>query len=246
MSLLKTNLENALPDRPVRFYPSVDSTQDLALQWLRDGAEAGAVVIADEQRKGRGRHGRFWYTPPGVALALSVVLRPPVRALHQVTMLGALSIYDMLGDLGAEVVTIKWPNDVRLQGRKVSGVLPEAEWDGGKLRGVALGMGINVRVDFSGTEVEQTAISIEPALGRAIDRVEIITLLLRRIDHWALRLGTPEIFDAWKARLETIGQRVTIGAVNGIAEAVDREGALFVRTTDGERVRVLAGDVALG
>jgi BirA family transcriptional regulator, biotin operon repressor / biotin---[acetyl-CoA-carboxylase] ligase len=246
MSLSKANLENELPDRPVRFYPSVESTQDLALQWLREGAEAGAVVIADEQRKGRGRHGRFWYTPPGVALALSVILRPPVKVLHQVTMLGALSIYDMLGNLGADAVTIKWPNDVRLQGRKVSGVLPEAEWDGGKLRGVTLGIGVNVRVDFSGTEVEETAISIEPALGHPIDRTEAIALLLRHIDHWALRLGTPEIFDTWKARLETIGQRVTIGEVSGIAEAVDREGALFVRTATGERVRVLAGDVALG
>ena len=246
MNLRQDKLQAQLKDRSFRFYPSVDSTQDIALGWLHEGAEAGSVVIADEQRQGRGRKGRIWYTPPGVAIALSVILRPLPKALPQVTMLGALAIADMLRELGADDVTIKWPNDVRLNGRKVSGVLPEAAWDGAKLRGVALGMGINVRADFTDTELAETAISIEPALGHPVDRAEICAILLRRVDFWSMRLGTPEVFDNWKVRLDTLGQQVTIGDVSGVAASVDREGALLVRQADGEQVRVLAGDVALG
>ena len=246
MDLTQSNLQKHLIDRPFRFYPSVESTQDIAREWLREGAEAGSVVIADEQVRGRGRKGRGWHNPPGMAIAMSVILRPLAKSLPQITMLGALVISDMLRELGAEDVTIKWPNDVRLHGRKISGVLPEAEWDGDKLRGVALGMGVNMRVDFADTELAETAISIEPALGRTVDRAEICAILLRRVDFWSMRLGTPSVFDAWKARLDTLGQQVSIGDVHGLAESVDREGALLVRTEAGEQVHVLAGDIALG
>ena len=246
MTLSHDGLRRALQDRPFRFLESVDSTQDVALAWLRDGAESGSVVIADEQRRGRGRQGRVWYTPPGVALALSVILRPTVKALPQITMLGALAIYDMLQQAGADAIAIKWPNDVRLLGRKVSGVLPEVSWQGDRLQGVALGIGVNVRADFTGTELAETAVSIEPALGKSVDRVELIATLLRRVDFWAMRLSTPELFETWKSRLETIGQYVTVGGVSGMALSVDRDGALLVRNSDDQVHRVLAGDVALG
>lgn len=246
MTLSSQALAHLLPDREFRYYASVDSTQDLALQWLRDGADAGSVIVADEQRKGRGRHGRTWHTPPGVAIALSVILRPAVKALPQITMLGALSIYDMLVELGADDVSIKWPNDVRLDGRKLSGVLPEASWSGDRLEGVALGMGINVRADFTGTELAETATSIEPALGQAVNRSEVVALLLSRVDFWAQRLGMPELFDTWKSRLDTLGQRVTVGEITGLAAAVKPDGALLIRDDTGKTQRVLAGDVALG
>src|SRR5690606_4117303 len=132
----------------LRFYERADSTNDLALAWLREGAPIGAVVIADEQLKGRGRKGRVWHTPPGVALAVSVVLRPPVDALHQVGMVGALAIADVCQQHVPDDVAIKWPNDVQVGGRKVSGILPETAWEADRLLGVVLGMGLNVRVDF--------------------------------------------------------------------------------------------------
>lgn len=243
MTLSLAHLNRLLAPRPTRFYDRIDSTQEMALEWLREGAEAGAVVIANEQLKGRGRQGRMWYTPPGVALAVSVILKPLVAQLPQVTMLGALAIFDVLQELGAIRVTIKWPNDVRLNGRKVSGVLPEAEWDGGELRGVALGMGVNVRVDFRGTELEQTAISIEPALGRSVDRGELIAMLMKRVDYWSARLGTDELFETWKSRLETLGQQVLVNRITGLAEDVDTYGALLVRDENGVIQRILAGDV---
>ena len=246
MTLTQDRLQARLTDRAFRFYPSVDSTQNIALEWLNSDAESGSVVVTDEQRRGRGRQGNTWYTPPGVAIAMSVILRPTIRTLPQITMLGALAIYDMLAQIGASNIAIKWPNDVRLNGRKVSGVLPEVSWQGDRLQGVALGMGVNVRVDFNGTELAEKAISIEPALGKTVDRIDLIAVLLQRIDFWSMRLSTPELFDTWKSRLDTIGQAVSIGSVKGIAISVDRDGALLVRDAEGQTHRVLAGDVALG
>lgn len=246
MELTAANVQQQLAPRAVRYYDSVDSTNDVALEWLRAGAEAGWAVIADEQVKGRGRLGRTWHTPPGVALAVSVVLRPPEQHVSQVTMLGALAIYDLLEGVGVKDLGIKWPNDVQAQGRKICGVLPEAAWDGDRLLGVALGMGVNVRADFTGTVLEGSAISMEPALGRAVNRLDLLANLLERLDFWYARLGSAALFQTWKNRLTTLGRAVAINEVRGLAENVDADGALLVRDAGGTIQRVLAGDVALG
>lgn len=247
----QTTLHKRFAPRPFRFYPQIDSTNDTALQWLREGAPAGAFVLADEQLKGRGRKGRYWHTPPGVALALSVILRPPPTALHQVTMLGALAIAETLQTLGAAEVGVKWANDVLLNGRKVSGVLSEAAWDhNSQLIGVVLGMGINVRVDFSGTDLADKAVSIEPALGIPINRVDVLAALLQRIDFWTAQLGSITLLKAWRGRLVTPGKRVSIalenGVIEGVAQGVDDKGALLVRGDDGLLHRIVAGDLEMG
>jgi BirA family biotin operon repressor/biotin-[acetyl-CoA-carboxylase] ligase len=248
MTFSQEELQAVLAPRAVRFYKSVDSTNDLAMSWLRAGAQAGSVVIADEQRKGRGRMRRAWQTPPGQAIAMSVILRPPVAALYQVTMLGALAVAEMLDYLGVEEVGIKWPNDVQIGGLKVCGVLPEAAWDGKCLEGVVLGIGINVRVDFRGSELETTAISLETALGKSVDRTGIVSCVLSRVDHWAAQLGADGLFHTWKSRLTTIGQMVTVtnadgNRVTGFAEALDEKGALLLRTDDESVQRIVVGDV---
>lgn len=237
-----------LAGRLLRYLPEVGSTNDVALDWLRAGAPPGAVVLADAQIKGRGRLGRRWHAPAGTALIVSVILFPSLHTFGQMTMLGAVSIAETLEAVGAQAIDIKWPNDVRLKGRKVCGILPEAAWDGDQLRGVALGIGLNVRVDFGATELAGTAISLESALGRRVDRLDMLARLLNRVDYWAGHSDTPALFDAWKQRLSTLGQEVavTTSAVRGIAEAVDAQGALLVRTADGTLERVIAGDIRLG
>jgi BirA family biotin operon repressor/biotin-[acetyl-CoA-carboxylase] ligase len=249
MSLTADNVYKAFSPRPVRYYERVDSTNDLALKWLREGAPPGSVVVADEQVKGRGRLGRTWYTPPGTALILSVILRPVVEQLPQITMLGALAICDLLNHLGAQKVAVKWPNDVLLDGLKVSGILPEAVWTGSHIEGVVLGIGINVRIDFSGTELADGAISIESTLGRPVDRLSALAYLLSRLDKWAAQLGTDTLYCAWRARLVTIGHYVSLGdsehSVSGQAEDVDEMGALLLRDGDGVLHRVLAGDIVM-
>jgi BirA family biotin operon repressor/biotin-[acetyl-CoA-carboxylase] ligase len=241
-------LQTALSPRPVRYLPEVGSTNDVALGWLRQGAPAGAVVVADAQVQGRGRLGRRWHAPAGTALIVSVVLKPPRAVLGRLTMVGAVAIAETIEALGAAEVDLKWPNDVRLHGRKVCGILPEAAWEGDDLLGAVLGMGLNVRVDFTGSELADSATSLEPALGRTVDRVDLLARLLERVDDWQTRADSAALFEAWKRRLSTIGQVVTVSGagVHGIAEGVDDQGALLVRTGRGDVQRVVAGDIQLG
>lgn len=255
MSLTAKTVIQYLAPCPVRFFEQVESTNDLALAWLREGAVSGSIVVADEQVRGRGRMGRAWYTPPGTALIVSVILHPSAVHVGRITMLGALAICGLLDGLremtareSAWTVGIKWPNDVQLNERKVCGVLSEAVWDGDKLRGVVLGMGINVRIDFIGTDLAESAISIEPTLGRPVERLTLLADLLSNIDYWYGRLGDEILFHTWKSRLNTIGQDVTVeqGTINGLAEDVDASGALLVRDANGVLQRVVAGDIALG
>lgn len=246
MELTAEAVQRRLLPREIRFFKTIDSTNDVALDWLRAGAAVGSAVIADEQLKGRGRLGRTWHTPPGVALALSLVLRPSIAQVSQITMLGALAIYDTLAAVGVKDLGIKWPNDVQVNGRKICGVLPEAAWDDDHLLGVALGLGVNVRVDFTGTELESSAVSLEPVLGRQVNRLDLLASLLENADSWYARLGTTALFHTWKSRLTMLGHAVVVGNVHGLAESVDTDGALLVRDATGAIRRVLAGDVAFG
>ncbi|MBZ0286776.1 MAG: biotin--[acetyl-CoA-carboxylase] ligase [Anaerolineae bacterium] len=232
-----------LSPRAVRYLPQTGSTNDDARAWLRARPPAGSVVIADEQTGGRGRLGRAWRTPAGAALAVSIILRPGVESLHQVGMIGALAVVSAARRAGLEDVGIKWPNDVLVNGRKAAGVLPEAEWNGDHPLGVVLGIGVNIRVDFSGTELESTAISLETAAGHSLNRLDILADLLQAVDDWSARV---DVFDAWKSRLRTLGQTVTVTNLRGVAEAVDEQGALWLRTANGELHRIIAGDIALG
>ncbi len=234
-------LQSTLGHHPFVYHDSVDSTNDLAMNWLKEGASQGAVVIADEQRRGRGRLGRAWHTPKGVALALSVVLKPPTAFVGRVSVLGALCVAETCEQLGILGVGIKWPNDVQINGRKVCGILPEAVWQDGILQGVVLGMGLNVRVVFDDT-LAQTAISLEDVTATPVNRAEVTAMLINRLMFWAERIGNDALFEAWKTRLNTLGQRVRVNDLEGVAIGVDGDGALLLETANGQE-RVIAGDI---
>lgn len=247
MDLNAERLQAVLGSRPFEYSPQIGSTNDRALEWLRQNGATGAVFVADEQVKGRGRLGRAWFSPPGTALMFSVALRPPADYLSRVNMLAALSVLEAVEAAGAADIALKWPNDVLLNGRKVCGVLSEAAWDGDRLLGVALGIGLNVRVDFTGTPFEATAISLRAALPAA-DRAALLAAILTRIDHWLAYIESDSLFAGWKARLATLGRPISLisSGLEGIAEDVDPDGALLVRDSAGALHRVIAGDVAQG
>jgi len=249
MVLSVDELQEYLHTREFRFYESVDSSNDLAVEWLKSGAPTGSVIIADEQRKGRGRFGRTWYTPPGVALAISVITHPDAQAANRMSMLGAVAVAELCDAVGVGNAGIKWPNDVLVNGKKVCGVLPEAVWEEGKLQGVVLGMGVNIRVPFD-DELSQIAANIETEAGRRVNRSELVGILLERVDYWLARLNTDEFLSTWENRLITLGQAVTATAqdgqqIEGMAESVDRDGALLIRMEDAQLERVVAGEVTL-
>ncbi len=243
MSLSQEGLAKTLP-LPFRYAERIGSTNDTARDWLEQGAPAPAVVIADEQFAGRGRQGKSWQTPPGTALALSVILRPQARWLSRLTMLGGLAVCELAENLGCEAVSIKWPNDVQIGGKKVSGILCEAIWSGGRLDGAVLGIGINVRTNFRGTALASSATSLEAAVGRRLDRSQLAGELLSRILHWQRRIAADALFASWKKRLNMLGKLVNAGGVAGRALDVSAEGALLVVDASKKRHIIHASELA--
>jgi BirA family biotin operon repressor/biotin-[acetyl-CoA-carboxylase] ligase len=233
--------------RPYRYFERIQSTMDAAREWLLEDAPHGAVVVTGEQTAGRGRIGRTWLTADGASLALSVILRPGSgTALPQVSMLGGLAALDALTALGLRDLFLKWPNDILIGEKKVCGVLVETAWDGVYLRGAILGIGLNVSGRFDRPEIAEIATTIADALGRPVDAAAVLRGVLQSLDARLPDLGTPAMFDAWRARLGTIGLRVRVegsSAFEGVAEDVNTMGALLVRADDGQLRTVLAGDV---
>ncbi len=231
--------------RPFRYYASVNSTNNLAKEWLLAGAPELAAVIADAQRRGRGRKGRAWQTPPKSALAVSVILRPPAAALPLVNMLGALSVYDLAQAIGCPDICLKWPNDVQAGDKKICGILPEPVWQGPRLLGVVLGIGINVRIDFKGSALQESAISLETLVKRRLERAELLAILLRRLEQWYKQIDSDAPYQAWRIRLVTLNQRVVVDDLAGTALDAAADGSLLLLDEAGQRHRIIAGDVFL-
>ncbi len=249
MSLTQERITLALAPRPVQFYESVGSTNDAARDWLHNDAPHGAVVIADEQTAGRGRMGRTWHTPPGVALALSVILKIPPQHAAQVNMVGTLAVASTLLALKIDDIAIKWANDVLVGGKKISGILPEAVWQGDQLLGVVLGVGVNVRNDFAGTPLAATATTIEAVTERPQDRAALVAVLLLQLDRWLEGMGSAHLLHAYKGAMPMLGEPITVqggaGTIQGVAQDVRADGALLIQQAGGETVPVLAGDVTV-
>ena len=238
--------------RRVLFLETVDSTNAETLRRARAGEREGLVVLADRQTAGRGRLDRVWESPPGKNLHLTALLRPAVEpdSLPLLSILGGIAACEVLRD-GAGVFTVlKWPNDVILEDRKICGILTETESapDG---VAVALGIGVDVnadRSDFS-AEVADVAASLKMATGQRFDRRLLARMLIRRLDEWYARFlgeGSAPVVSRWSELSGTLGHKVRVrtqaGTIRGKAVRMGRDGALVLRTEDGER-RVTAGDV---
>lgn len=241
MELSRETLQSRL-DAPLQYFDSVESTNTVAQAWLTREAVHGAVVIADEQRTGRGRMGRHWHTPPGSAVAMSIVLQLPADEATRATMIGAVAVAEACEAAGARDVSIKWANDVQIAGRKVCGVLPEAVWEKGKLLGVVLGIGVNIRVPFTG-ELQSSATSLELHTAGRIDRADFAAAVHKNVMSWSRQAASSALFAAWLQRLNTLGQEVTVDDIHGRAVAVDASGALLVRDEHNVLHRIIAGDV---
>jgi BirA family biotin operon repressor/biotin-[acetyl-CoA-carboxylase] ligase len=210
-------------------------------------------VVADEQLRGRGRRGRRWSSPAGAALAFSLVLRPaPALAASPggFGLVGAMGVAEGLERLELKP-RIKWPNDVLLGDRKVSGVLAEAAWLGEQLEHIILGVGVNVRVQSAPPDqaVDYPATSVEGELGQPVDRTRLLLDILRGIDHWMPRLGGLELRAAWQARLAFRDEPVEIrdgeAPLRGTLLGLTADGWLRLGTEAGGVVELEPGDLGL-
>ena len=246
---------------PLRYFDSIGSTNDEAARWAGAGTPHLSLVVANEQTAGRGRLGRRWFTPAGTALAFSLVLRPefiPISqndnpiAITRLTALGTVAVCSALGQCYDLVTHIKWPNDVLLAGRKTCGVLAEAYWQGEHLQAAILGIGINVARDSVPPEQDILFPStcVEAALGRPVDRWELLVAVLKQLLGWLPRLSSAEFISYWEDHLAYRGEQVRIfndcnPLIEGQLLSLDMQGALRLRTPDGQVITLQTGEIHL-
>lgn len=221
--------------KPYLYEAECESTQLL----IEQGAPEGTVAVCEYQSAGRGRLGRKWEAPAGTPVHCSIALHPPAgRGPQELTLVGALAVAEAVEAATGLSVQIKWPNDVMLNGHKVSGVLGELR-DGM----VVLGIGINVNQtqDQLPADARQPPGSLRTVSGREHDRAALLGSLLFRLES---------VYDAWwtgglpdlSARDFLRGRRVTVDGVSGKAVGIDRSGRLELEI-DGARRRVESGEV---
>ena len=215
--------------RNVEVHASIDSTQTML---VREGGADGRVVVADHQTAGRGRAGRSWTDVPGSMLMFSALLRdvPPQRS----ALVGLAAGVAVARAVGNDA-RLKWPNDVRIGGRKLCGILGELAPNGDY---VVLGIGVNVGHTEGDLPDELGATSLRIVSGSPPRRDDLCVAILRELDA----LVGSDFLDAYRRLCETIGSRVRVEladrVMEGVADGVRDDGALLV---DGSAV--VTGDV---
>jgi len=227
------------------------STNDVAREQGRKGAQPGFVVAASKQTRGRGRLGRAWESQPNRGLYVSILLRPDfgVSETGRLTILSSVAAVDAVEAVAGFRPQIKWPNDLLVNGRKLAGLLIETERAGARLAFAVIGIGINVghETDDFSPEVRGLATSLRLVTGESFRRADVLVALLRALER-RLRAPFAESRAAWETSSLTLGQRVTLttsrGVKHGQAVGLDESGALLLRGEAGEVEVVTAGDMS--
>lgn len=251
---LRQGLQTALVGRDIHCFSSIPSTNSHACQLAEGGATEGTVVVADAQSAGKGRLGRSWASPPGVNLYLSLILRPPVppREAPLMTFLSSLAVARTIEDVTGLVPTVKWPNDVLLNGRKVAGLLNEMSAESERIHYVVLGIGLNInmRADEFPADLRYPATSLLLATGSLQSRLALCRRLFAELDELYrdyLANGHEGIMNGWLRYFDLLNVMVEVfdghGSQRGRVSGVADDGALLLLGDDGAIRRILAGDV---
>lgn len=229
----------------------VSSTNKKAKELARKGAEEGTIVIAKMQKNGRGRFDRLWESPEG-GLYLSIILRPdcPHNKTTLLPLLVSLAVSQTINSYNIPT-KIKWPNDVRVNGKKIAGILLESETTKNKVEYTILGIGINLNIDVNlfSEDIKLISTSISEEIGKSIDYYQFIKYLLINLDKYYrffLNKKYNYIINEWKNHSDTIGRKVRITTsskqITGEANDIDQLGFLILNTNFGKQKTITSGD----
>ena len=247
---ITNNLETRFVGQRIIHFRRLSSTMEVARQEAQQGAPEGTVIIAEEQTTGRGGIKRHWLSPKG-SISLSIILYPDAAYMPSLIMLTSLAVVRSIEAVAGLKPGIKWPNDTLINGKKVCGILIEGSIRGNTVDYAIIGIGINLNLKLSDfPEISQTATSLSDELGREVPPLDIIRYLLVEVERLYLNLQAGDsIYEEWRDNLVTLGRpvQVTWGdtAYEGMAESVARDGSLLLRQSDGNLIRIVAGDVTL-
>lgn len=235
----------------VALFESAGSTNDLAKDAASAGEPDGAVFWTPHQTAGRGTHGRDWATPPG-NLAVSILKRPrmPIRFAPQAALVTAVALADALGGMGLATgrVKLKWPNDVMVDGRKISGILLEGQAAGHGVDWLVIGTGVNVRHHPAGTRHPATNLA---EAGLDVTAEEVLRHYLAAFEKWWSRWRRYDfqvIQTAWAARtLHRPGDSLNLfrngATITARYKGLALDGALVVKGPDGLETQIVSGEL---
>ena len=234
------------------------STNIDAKRYAEEGEPHGTTVIAEKQNAGRGRRGKYWESPPGSAIYMTIMLKPdfaPDKA-SMLTLVMALSVAEAITEATGLQAGIKWPNDVVVNKKKVCGILTELNVETDYIRHVVIGVGINVNngapEEFP-EEIRETATSLRIEAGTPFSRAELLERVLERFeknyDTFVTTLDLRLLIEAYGRYLLNLNMEVNVldpkGSYTGVARGISTTGELLVEKEDGEMKTVYAGEVSV-
>ena len=246
-------INDELLRRGAVYFDTVDSTNIAAKRLARERARHMTMVLADEQTQGRGRRGRSWLSRAGHGAWMTIIVRPDVSPEHapELVLVAAVALSDAITNITGMKASIKWPNDVQLNGKKISGTLLELSVSGVDLDFAVVGVGVNILGRDFPDDLPDAA-SLESITGAEYKRTDVVTAFwdafVRRYDDWAAG-GLPAIMPDYKKHSITIGAQVKAICPDGehIGRAIDiaPNGALMLKLDSGEIRHLYAGDVSI-
>jgi len=249
------DLAGGLFDRPQsRFLRQTASTNLDARHLAETGAPEGTLVVADSQDSGKGRRARKWFSPPGLGIYLSFVLRPAISPAEaaKITLLTSVSTAEALSELTGLQARIKWPNDILAGGKKIAGILAEISTELDSINYMVVGLGLNINVPLGAfpEELRGTATSVLIETGREFSRAQLLKAILRDFERRygaARRDGFQSALKRWRELSDVIGKNIRVETagetVKGTVVELDRDGALVLRDSRGAVRRFLSGDI---
>jgi BirA family biotin operon repressor/biotin-[acetyl-CoA-carboxylase] ligase len=235
----------------------IHSTQRIAISLAEENPDShGIVIIAEQQKSGRGRQKRKWLSPKG-GIWLSVILKPriPTSKITLLPFAAALAVYDAIKKSSQLDAKLRWPNDVTISGKKVAGILIDISTDAEHANYAVIGVGINANIDSSAisSRLENgiAVTSISDELGHDTSMLELTRELLERLEYYYLELERPgpcAIIEKWRKNSDIVGRKVAVlrhnKTIQGIAADIKEDGSLLLRT-DREDINVVADDICV-
>ncbi|MBN6888447.1 BirA family transcriptional regulator, biotin operon repressor / biotin---[acetyl-CoA-carboxylase] ligase [Cytobacillus horneckiae] len=243
--------------RSIHYEEVVETTQKVAHRLANEGAKEGTIVVAEEQSNGRGRMDRKWVSPKYTGIWLSIILRPnlPPHKAPQLTLIAAVSVVQAIEEVTGLSPEIKWPNDVLLNGKKITGILTEMQADADRIASIIMGIGINVnqsKEDYP-PELQDKATSLAIEKGQKISRAELIQALLLKLENLYkiyIEKGFHPIKLLWESYAVSIGKYITArtltGAIAGKAIGITDEGVLLLEDGEGKTHHIYSADIEIG
>ncbi len=246
---IDSGLNTKIVGKKIIYFKEVDSTNSYCKKLIKKNIEEGTVVVADIQKKGRGRKNRSWFSPDG-GIWFSMILKPNISPMNAmiITMATSISLVEAINESSGLECVIKWPNDVLIKGKKVCGVLTELESEMDKINYAIVGVGINVNNTVD-KDLQKIATSIKDELNKKISRVELFKNILNNFDE---KYGFVKNFDfekiraLWFKHSNIVGKNIKVIQLNreikGRVVDIDEAGCLIVDT--GKKLeKIVSGDV---